>query len=202
MHWGTLRLVIVPTLLLLFITFSSLVYAATPHADAMAGEAYETPGFDSTVEMAFGASSNFSPMRILMRVLFGLAVVIVLFIFVGKALSRYLGIQRGRGGQLAVVDALPLAPGKGLYLVRAGKRQFLLGVSSQQITVLQELSSDDLPPLATPASEAISDSEPFQTLLVKATGKTTGKRQSANLWQEATAAVHQSIARLRHRSSR
>lgn len=49
------------------------------------------------------------------------------------------GIAGGRGSQLQVLESTTLAPNRSVYLVRAGSKRLVLGVTTGQITTLAEL---------------------------------------------------------------
>lgn len=56
------------------------------------------------------------------------------------ALKRYTGsATRRRGGLLEVLDSATLAPNRSVYVVRAGGKRLVLGVTQTQITALAEL---------------------------------------------------------------
>lgn len=80
-----------------------------------------------------------------------LGVVVVLAYVVLALLRRYSqgGLPGQRRGEIQVLEATTLAPNRAVYLVRAGNRRLLLGVTPTQITLLTELPP--LPP--TPGTE-------------------------------------------------
>jgi flagellar protein FliO/FliZ len=49
-------------------------------------------------------------------------------------------------GSLRIVERLPLSQRSGLFLVRAGERHFLLGVSADNINMLAEVNSEEVLP--------------------------------------------------------
>jgi flagellar biosynthetic protein FliO len=74
-----------------------------------------------------------------------LVVVVVLAYGVLALLRRYslVGLPGQRRGALQVQEAITLAPNRALYLVRAGNRRLLLGVTPSQITLLTELAPEE-----------------------------------------------------------
>jgi flagellar protein FliO/FliZ len=54
---------------------------------------------------------------------------------------RLLGPQRMRGGDMRVVEKLPLDARRSLYLVEVGGRRLLLGAGEGPLTLLTELPS-------------------------------------------------------------
>jgi flagellar biosynthetic protein FliO len=68
------------------------------------------------------------------------------------ALKRYTGgTAKQRGALLDVLDSKTLAPNRAVYVIRAGDKQLVLGVTQHQITTLAELVTDPAPTLVTPA---------------------------------------------------
>lgn len=132
----------------------------------------------------------FNPVALVLRMLAGLGLVLFLLYLVTRYITQRLGLPRGAGRHLAVLDTLPLGPGKGILLLRAGKRQLLLGVSGDRITVLGELSEGDLAS-GTEAAE-------FQAALSQAAKKGV-RLLPENLWREAAAAIRQQVERLHER---
>ena len=74
------------------------------------------------------------------------------------ALKRYTsGAVSQRGSLLEVLDSTTLGPNRSVYVVRAGQKRLVLGVTQNQITALAELDADDAAstptPTATPGQE-------------------------------------------------
>jgi flagellar protein FliO/FliZ len=66
------------------------------------------------------------------------------------ALKRYTGgTAKQRGALLDVLDSKTLAPNRSVYVIRAGDKQLVLGVTQHQITTLAELDADPAPKLVT-----------------------------------------------------
>ena len=60
------------------------------------------------------------------------------------ALKRYTsGAVSQRGTLLEVLDSTTLGPNRSIYVVRAGAKRLVLGVTQNQITPLAELDADD-----------------------------------------------------------
>ena len=60
------------------------------------------------------------------------------------ALKRYTSSAVSqRGTLLEVLDSTTLGPNRGVYVVRAGEKRLVLGVTQNQITALAELDADD-----------------------------------------------------------
>ena len=60
------------------------------------------------------------------------------------ALKRYTsGSVSQRGTLLEVLDSTTLGPNRSVYVVRAGQKRLVLGVTQNQITPLAELDPDD-----------------------------------------------------------
>ena len=54
-----------------------------------------------------------------------------------------MGLKRG-GNYMQMLDRLPLGQDKAIAVVRAGSHYFLIGIASSQITVLAELTEEDI----------------------------------------------------------
>jgi flagellar biosynthetic protein FliO len=62
------------------------------------------------------------------------------------ALKRYTsGSVSQRGTLLEVLDSTTLGPNRSVYVVRAGAKRLVLGVTQNQITPLAELDPEDAP---------------------------------------------------------
>ncbi|MGE5593366.1 MAG: FliO/MopB family protein [Betaproteobacteria bacterium] len=87
-----------------------------------------------------------NPIVLGIRLVVGLAVVIALIYLTGLALrslqQRRMGV-RGRPA-MELRESLPLGPGKGLHLVRIGKRLLVLGATGTQISVVAEVDAGSL----------------------------------------------------------
>jgi flagellar biosynthetic protein FliO len=60
------------------------------------------------------------------------------------ALKRYTsGAVSQRGSLLEVLDSTTLGPNRSVYVVRAGEKRLVLGVTQNQITALAELAPDE-----------------------------------------------------------
>ena len=86
---------------------------------------------DGAIETAM--LSSFAALLLLIGLLAGLSLV----------LRRSSRIQSG-GPQLSVIETLPLGQGRGMSLVRAGKRFFLVGVTNHGISLVSEMSDHEL----------------------------------------------------------
>lgn len=75
--------------------------------------------------------------------LIALVGVLVLAYFTTRWLSNSSVGRRGKG-IIAIIDRQPVAQDKNLLIVRVGKRNFLIGVSSQNIAKLAELEEEDI----------------------------------------------------------
>ena len=78
-----------------------------------------------------------------------LAAVCLLAYVVIRFLHRRLYGPRGNGlaghGRLEVVDRLVVGPRRSIQVVRAGSKVLLIGVSDNQISLIDELNSEDWP---------------------------------------------------------
>lgn len=75
------------------------------------------------------------------RLIVALAIVLPLAYLAARLYSKQAG--GGKSRALNVLDARVLGPNRGIYLVEAGERLLLLGVTSHQITLLAEFTDPD-----------------------------------------------------------
>lgn len=73
-------------------------------------------------------------------------------------------------GALKIVERLPLSAKSGLFLVRVGERNYLLGVSAENINLLAEINSEEIPPAPLPKNPP--DFKNFLEKHLKETGDT------------------------------
>ncbi|RFZ80368.1 hypothetical protein DS742_03715 [Lacrimispora amygdalina] len=60
-----------------------------------------------------------------------------------KSIGKGMGLKRG-GTYMQMLDRLPLGQDKSIAVVRAGSHYFLIGIASSQITILAELTEEDI----------------------------------------------------------
>ncbi|MEY8356442.1 flagellar biosynthetic protein FliO [Lachnospiraceae bacterium 54-53] len=91
--------------------------------------------------------------------IFNLASVLILTVLIlylsyifTKNLGKGIGMKQ-RGTNMQMLDRLPLGQDKTVAIIRAGSRYYLVGIASSQITLLAELSEEDI-------QKEISDSPP------------------------------------------
>lgn len=76
-----------------------------------------------------------------LRLLVAMAIVVPLAYFAARLFSRR---AAGAGGRvLKVLEAVPLGPNRGIYLVEAGDRILVLGMTPEQVNLLTEWSDPD-----------------------------------------------------------
>nr|WP_154525388.1 flagellar biosynthetic protein FliO [Clostridium sp. WB02_MRS01] len=61
-----------------------------------------------------------------------------------RSLGKGVGLRRG-GTCMQMLDRLPLGQDKAVAIVRVGNHYYLIGIASSQITLLSELSEEDIP---------------------------------------------------------
>lgn len=185
------RLVALAVLLFVLVAGAAESWARTPAVSPGQGEGSGVPEDAGYLDYQLpAAASGFNPTTAVLRLLLGLALVLVLLFVSGRFLGQRLGLPRGTGRHLAVLDLLPLGPGKGIFLVRVGKRQLVIGVSGDRITVLRELEEGDL------TAEPLPLEASFPATLNGAVQKNSWP-QPSNLWQEAANAIRREVERLR-----
>ena len=80
--------------------------------------------------------------------LFSALLLTVLILYLSYVFTRSLGKGVGmkRGGTcMQMLDRLPLGQDKAVAIVRVGNHYYLVGIASSQITLLSELSEEDIP---------------------------------------------------------
>ncbi|WP_077612101.1 flagellar biosynthetic protein FliO [Clostridium sp. Marseille-P2415] len=60
-----------------------------------------------------------------------------------RSLGKGIGMKRG-GTYMQMLDRLPLGQDKAVAIVRTGSHYYLIGIASSQITLLAELSEEDI----------------------------------------------------------
>lgn len=60
-----------------------------------------------------------------------------------KSLGKGIGLKRG-GTCMQMLDRLPLGQDKAVAVVRMGSHYYLIGIASSQITLLAEVSEEDI----------------------------------------------------------
>lgn len=95
-----------------------------------------------------------------------LAVCVTAWVVLRWVSQRTLGSANSRG--LEVIDRTMLDARRAVFLVRAGKRVFLLGGGDQSVTMLAEIDPSELPA----RTETSSPSKAFAELLTRAKAPT------------------------------
>lgn len=120
------------------------------------------------VEVGKHVASNMDAMSMILSLFMVLAVIFVSAL----VLKRFQGVRQSING-LKVVTSMHLGAKEKLVVVQAGKQQLLLGVTAQQITLLETLDE----PLM-PSQESSTDfSQSFAKLLKQKTIKTYDKKK-------------------------
>lgn len=101
----------------------------------------------------------------------------VFIIYLSYVVSKYVGRGMNKNGNshyMRVVDQLMVGQDRYVAVVQAGDKYLLIGVTSQQISLLQELDPEDLIPLAPIQGNNTPKAQEFRELLNKF-GKMTKK---------------------------
>lgn len=73
---------------------------------------------------------------------------------------------------MQMLDRLPLGQDKAVAVIRTGSRYYLIGIASSQITLLAELTEEEVPKeTAVPSSFGAEGYENFKNILKKYTDK-------------------------------
>ena len=109
---------------------------APPKVETATLEGKEAPS-DATISLPFDIRAEATQVGGYLLVLVVLA---ILVIYLGKRFR-----PRWRGGSpIFIEDGRNLAPGVGVRLIRVGARYWLIGVTKEQVTLLGELSEEDV----------------------------------------------------------
>lgn len=79
--------------------------------------------------------------------LLGTFIVILLIIYASFRFSKYIGQKTNSFGQsknIKVIDNIPIGQDRFISIVNVGKKYFLIGITSSEITFLKELSEDEI----------------------------------------------------------
>ena len=101
----------------------------------------------------------------------------VFIIYLSYVVSKYVGRGMNKNGNshyMRVVDQLMVGQDRYVAVVQAGDKYLLIGVTSQQISLLRELDPEDLIPLAPIQGISTPKAQEFRELLNKL-GKMTQK---------------------------
>lgn len=101
----------------------------------------------------------------------------VFIIYLSYIVSKYVGRGMNKNGNshyMRVVDQLMVGQDRYVAVVQAGDKYLLIGVTSQQISLLQELDPEDLIPLTPTQGNGTAKTQEFRDLLTKF-GKMTQK---------------------------
>lgn len=113
---------------------------------ALATQSYGQENNEQSIEVGKHVASNMDAMSMILSLLMVLAVIVIS----AMVLKRFQNVQQ-YGGGLKVVSSLHLGAKEKLVVVQAGEKQLVLGVTSQQITLIETLETPlDLPDIKRP----------------------------------------------------
>ena len=112
--------------------FSWLAFAAFAHGQKVVSDVTLTE--DGPVEVGKHVAANMNSMSMIMSLLMVLAVIVISTMI----LKRFQGVRQTHHG-LKIVTSLHLGAKEKLVVVQAGDKQLLLGVTAQQVTLLETL---------------------------------------------------------------
>jgi flagellar protein FliO/FliZ len=131
---------------------SWLAFVAFADAQEIVSDAALTE--DVPVEVGKHVAANMNSMSMIMSLLMVLAVIVIS----AMILKRFQGVRQTHHG-LKIVTSLHLGAKEKLVVVQAGDKQLLLGVTTQQVTLLETLDE--------PLVNATENSVDFAQSLVK-----------------------------------
>lgn len=151
---------------LLAILFISLSFFTSVQAEEVASDVSSVQV--APVEVGKHVTANMDAMSMIMSLLMVLAVIVVS----AMILKRFQGVRHSVNG-LKIVTSLHLGAKEKLVVVQAGKQQLLLGVTAQQITLLETLDE----PLVSPEDKSVDFAQSLVKLLKQKAIKTYDKQK-------------------------
>jgi flagellar protein FliO/FliZ len=150
-------------LAILFISLSSLISVQAEEVARDVSSVQVAP-----VEVGKHVTANMDAISMIMSLLMVLAVIVVS----AMILKRLQGVRHSING-LKIVTSLHLGAKEKLVVVQAGKQQLLLGVTAQQITLLETLDE----PLVSPEDKSVDFAQSLAKLLKQKAIKTYDKQK-------------------------
>jgi flagellar protein FliO/FliZ len=102
-------------------------------------------------------------------------IVVVLILYLSYLFTKSLGkgmVMKRKGSYMELLDRLPFGQDKAVALIRTGSHYYLIGIASSQITLLKELSEEEVgKEEVLPLPQSGAGYESFKTLLKKYTDK-------------------------------
>ena len=123
---------------------------------------------DTPVKVGKHVTANMDAMSMIMSLLMVLAVIVISAVI----LKRFQGVRHSING-LKIVTSLHLGAKEKLVVVQAGEKQLLLGVTAQQITLLETLDE----PLVSAKENSVDFAQSFAKLLKQKAIKTYDKQK-------------------------
>ena len=129
-----------------------------------------TPVEDAVIPVEVGkhVTANMDAMSMILSLLMVLAVIVVSAVI----LKRFQGVRHSING-LKIVTSLHLGAKEKLVVVQAGDKQLLLGVTAQQITLIETLDE----PLVSAKESSVDFAQSFAKLLKQKAIKTYDKQK-------------------------
>lgn len=111
--------------------------------------------------------------------LVGLIILCILIIVASYYTTKFIG-SKGRVGtrssSIVPLEAVKIAPNKYLQLVKIGNRYFVIAVSKDSISLITEVSEDEIP-AKTPVTENKSFKDIFSTIINRGNKKDEGSEE-------------------------
>tara|TARA_R110000737_G_scaffold9663_1_gene25417 strand:- start:1057 stop:1521 length:465 start_codon:yes stop_codon:yes gene_type:complete len=136
------------------------------HAEEVVSNA--SSAVDAPIEVGKHVAANMDAMSMIISLLMVLAVIVIS----AMILKRFQGVRHTING-LKIVTSLQLGAKEKLVVVQAGQKQLLLGVTTQQITLLETLDE----PLVSPKENSGDFAQSFAKLLKQKAIKSYDKQK-------------------------
>lgn len=105
----------------------------------------------------------------------GIAFILYLTYISTKLIGKRYSLRSGGGKKLKIIDSVSVGKGENIIIVRAGKKTFLVGVASTNVSLLSELDSEDFPDDENTPESDMSFKTAFKAVLEKNLGKRVKK---------------------------
>ncbi|MCM1226939.1 MAG: flagellar biosynthetic protein FliO [Clostridium sp.] len=115
--------------------------------------------------------SLISQVGVIFATILGIAFILYLAYISTKLIGKRYSLRSGGGKKLKIIDSVSVGKGENIIIVRAGKKTFLVGVASANVSLLSELDSEDFPDNENTPESEMSFKTAFKAVLEKNLGK-------------------------------
>lgn len=120
--------------------------------------------------------SLFSQIGVIFATILGIVVILYLAYISTKLIGKRYSLRSGGGKKLKIIDSVSVGKGENIIIVKAGKKTFLVGISSANVSLLGELDSEDFPDAENTPESEMNFKTAFKSVLEKNLGKKNKKQ--------------------------